>query len=469
MSETGLVLAGWLKNGEGVVSVEVSYASKYSVWVHGQEREDARTTAREAELTLELADRMVDIGRCRCVSEDGSDGQMRRFVPVERLHDFEVLFSKCRVQVVESSLTNLPLILGHKEHIDPQFRDFVSDLTYDLNVYKNLLDRLDSDCSAEPPQVREEVRGHILQTFGPELSSYLDGALARLEDVINRFSEHEHEYHGFYLRKQLWSFILTAPIMERTNLKPRGYSGDSEMMRMIYENDYAGSSTFGRILHEHAIRQSAAQAVRNRCVIVADILHRRLAEHIGELGERMRVLSVACGPAFELVNIVQTAEECDRVHFSLLDQDQQALMEAANIVQTIEAEKASRLSVDFIRESVRTMLFTKQLRERWGKFQFIYSMGLFDYLTAPVAQAVLRKLYALLTEGGEMIIGNFSPRNPSRTYMEYWLDWRIIHRSKEEFLELAACLEGADSEVCFDETGVQMLLRVKRPVEDGAD
>ena len=41
---------------------------------------------------------------------------------------------------------NLPLIFGYKNSIDPAFRNFVSDLTYDLNVYINVLDQMDADC-----------------------------------------------------------------------------------------------------------------------------------------------------------------------------------------------------------------------------------------------------------------------------------------------------------------------------------
>ena len=122
------------------------------------------------------------------------------------------------------------------------------------------------------------------------------------------------------------------------------------------------------------------------------------------------------------------------MHFSLFDQDQQALLEAAGLVSEIEKSLQTEISVDFIKESVRTMLVTRALQERWGQFHFIYSMGLFDYLTAPVAAAVLKKLYQLLTPGGEMVIGNFFVENPSRYYMEYWHDWKIIYRTEEDFL-----------------------------------
>lgn len=469
MSETPSVVNGWLTQGATKTTVQVRFASKFSLWVQSDDEELPIAPGEGASLTIRVGDRMIDLGPCCSFPEESSSGHSRRIAPTEKLHDFETLFSRSRVEILDSSLMNLPLLLGHKERVKPAFRAFVSSLTYDLNVYKNLLDKLDAECRSEPSSVREHVQARLLAMVGEQLSTYLDESLKTLERVIAEFSGDEHEQHGFYFRKQLWSFILTAPIMARTNLKPRGYSGDSEMMRMIYLNAHSGESTFGKILHKHVVAQDAAQAVRNRKSDVAAMVRCRLDSPVLRPGERYRVLSVACGPAFELRDILQIPDDYERVHFSLLDQDQHALMEAASLVKDLEARHQAKLSVDFIRESVRTMLFTGALRDRWGKFQFIYSMGLFDYLTPPVAQAVLRKLHTLLTVGGEMIVGNFSPDNPSRTYMEYWLDWKIIHRSPEEFLGLASTLPGVAAAVQFDKTGVQMFLRITKQEGDGED
>jgi extracellular factor (EF) 3-hydroxypalmitic acid methyl ester biosynthesis protein len=88
-------------------------------------------------------------------------------------------------------------------------------------------------------------------------------------------------------------------------------------------------------------------------------------------------------------------------------------------------------------------------------------MGLFDYLTMPVARAVLARLYDLLEPGGVLLVGNFHPSNPSRVYMEYWGDWKLLYRNEESMLELAQDLPGASASIGFDETRCQMFLRVE--------
>jgi extracellular factor (EF) 3-hydroxypalmitic acid methyl ester biosynthesis protein len=385
---------------------------------------------------------------------------------VSRIHDFEKLFFHGKVDTLEAASLNLSLVLGYKKSIDPAFRNYVSDLTYDLNVYGHQLDQIDAESRDESPAVREIILQSIIQRVGAELNTYLDGQCAELTRIVSGYSQNEHEHHGFYFRRQLWNTLLRAPIMARTNLKPRGYNGDSEMMRMIYLNEYQGDTTFGKILHKYSVGQAAAQAVRNRRGEVAELLHRYAVNHVMSSTEKLKILSVACGPAFEVREILRTRQDCERMHFSLFDQDQQALLEAASLVGEIESSLGTEISVDFIKESVRTMLVTRGLKDRWGQFHFIYSMGLFDYLTAPVAAAVLSKLYQLLTPGGELAIGNFSVGNPSRYYMEYWHDWRILYRSQEDFMQMAEGLPGAEVSVQYDQTGIQMLLHVRKQVAD---
>ena len=100
-----------------------------------------------------------------------------------------------------------------------------------------------------------------------------------------------------------------------------------------------------------------------------------------------------------------------------------------------------------------------------GHFHFIYSMGLFDYLAAPVAKAVLKNLYPLLLPGGKMVIGNFHEKNPSQYYMEYWCDWVLYQRTEEEFEALLKDNIAANVSILFEKTGSQMFLNIKKPAD----
>lgn len=472
MGAVDLYFEGMLTTDGQTVPVSVRHASRYSLWLRFDGKRPKEESATYTKLALQVDGKLVETGPCLVMEESEEKADEFRAVPLRSIYDFEKLFFRSRADVLESAAVNLPLILSYKRRIEPTFVKFVSELTYDLSAHKAVFDEIDANVRDEPPHVRDTLQSGIIGSLGGRFLDYLDGRHETLKQITGVFSDEQHEHHGFYFRKQLWNIILCAPIMARTNLKPRGYIGDSEMMRMIYQEDYQGDTTFGKIMHKHAVGQPAAQAVRNRRLDLAEILRGFMRERLDRASgepQPIKVLSVACGPAMELNEIIQSDKDCRMLHYSLLDQDRHALLEAAAVVEQIEQRYGTELDTDFIKESVRTVLVTRELQARWGRFDFIYSMGLFDYLTKPVAVAVLKKLYDLLLPGGQMIIGNFSTENPTSIYMAYWMDWTIIYRTVSEMQELIADLDDAAATVQRDATGIQLFLRIQKPARHGAN
>ena len=234
------------------------------------------------------------------------------------------------------------------------------------------------------------------------------------------------------------------------------------MMRMIYLNDHQGDSTFSKLMQKYTVGTPAAQSVRNRRMIIHDTLMKLVNKIDSRQKEKIRILSVACGPASEIEDILVSKPNFEKYHFTLLDQDHMALNEATRLVDKIEKSSGAKVQVDYVEASVRTMLADKTVMGGLGKFHFIYSMGLFDYLATPVAKVVIESLYRLLNPGGELIIGNFHVSNPSRNFMEYWGDWYLIHRTEAELRDLLPNADSADADVIFEETRSQMFLHAKR-------
>jgi extracellular factor (EF) 3-hydroxypalmitic acid methyl ester biosynthesis protein len=358
-------------------------------------------------------------------------------------------------------MNELPLVLAQRERINPAFRDYVADLLYDLSVYKKFFDEQDRVLSRETPQVAAAAQVVLLQRAGGEFFKFLDQKLAELAARVKDFTPEEHERHGYYFRRALWPYIMGAAFMQRTNLKPRGYAGDAVMMDMLYDNKFVGRYAFNKLLHKHPVEHAAARAVRNRRVLVP----RMMREALSAAGGRtpFTILSVACGPARELEDFFVADDDCERLEVTLLDQDEEALAAARLMIDVLGQRRARPLTVKWVNDSVRTLLRTRDLAGRLGRFDFIYTMGMFDYLTPPVAKALLAKLYELLQPGGVMVVGNYHASNPSRYYMAYWLDWVLYYRTEAEMLELTAPLSGARSTITFDESGSQMFLKVERP------
>jgi len=462
-TEVSLQEKTFLVRGTRKVPISAEYASKYSLIFRYLGNHPLLESDEPVNLLINNNGQSVEVGPCRILTGPQLNGYAGRLVFLRDVYDVRRLINDRNVTILQSAFHDLPLIFERKAKIKPAFKAYTADLKYDLHAYKNLFDDLDSEYSNEPEEVKRAVQRAIIETEGPKYFQFFDHQLAELEDLVGNLRREEHQRYGFYFRKQLWDFILCGPFGAQSALKPRGYAGDSELMRMIYLNDYQGDSTFAKLMHKHAVGVTAAQSVRNRIGLIAQkVLDSQNSFRIPD-HQKFKVLSVGCGPALELQNIIRTTQDCDRFQFALFDQDAEALSEASNVVRDIRERLHKSPKVDLIQGSVRTMLFSRQTKQKWGQFHFIYSMGLFDYLTFRVARAVLDRLYRLLEPGGELIIGNFHVSNPSKYYMEYWVDWVLFHRTEEEFRSMVEGIDPATVSIIYDDTGSQMFLRLNKP------
>lgn len=462
-------ISGELALGERRLPVQVLKAGHHTLFVKFLGGNEAANRAEFSGVTLKLPSRELSFGRCRYHSHSENPARRKddppllgdgRLVFLDELYDFTGLTRSGAVVELKKRMDQLPMLWSRKNEVRPAFREWLGEFVFDLQVYRSLFDEIDRNLQEEPYPVRADVHRVVTQAQYPIFVELFDRKLAELGAQVQGFSQEEHERHGYYFRKHVWDLIRASEFLLRTNLKPRGYAGDSQMMRMLYENDFRGSTLFARFMHRHPVESPAAQAVRNRVELLAGRICALMATREGK--EPARIMSVAAGPAWELREVFRGPEDFSKLDITLLDQDPEALGEAKAMVTRLEHTHGARMKVRFIQDSVRTMLRSADLAEKWGRFDLLYSMGLFDYLTAPVAKAVLARLYSLLLPGGELVVGNFHVANPTRLYMEYWMDWVLLYRTEDEFRELAAGLEGAQTEVIFEATRSQMFLCVRK-------
>lgn len=453
--------------GNQKVRIHAERISKYCLFFRYLEKEIFFDTSEPAFLIFENDSQSIEVGPCRILPGSDRDEHTGRVVFTNPSNELPNLLRNKKPIILQSAFDNVHLSLAHKDQIRPSFRDYIANLRYDLQIYKDLFDEIDSKYQEEATEVKNVVQMAIIETEGQNFRRFFENKLSELKCLVDAFSPEEHQSHGFYFRKQLWDFILRCPFAARANLKPRGYAGDSEQMKMIYHNEYQGTSTFAKLLHKHCAEHEASQSVRNRIRIIAQRLKNFQGRYRESCHEgRIKVLSVGCGPAFELRHILRSPEDCEKYHFILFDQDAAALSEAADLIREIEKNVSARLKVDYVRGSVRFMLFSEELRQQWGQFHHIYSMGLFDYLTGRIAKAVLDRLYRLLKTGGELVVGNYHVSNSSKYFMEYWGDWPIIHRSEEEFRELFTNESSEQASMVYDDTGIQMFLCIEKKQDE---
>lgn len=449
--------AGRLENDDAVFPVALSEGSPLSLRVRfASAPPPSQTEFRR--LWVELPDGEVEFSRCR-LSLDPADPQSERLVFLDDCFDCHRLFTEGKRINVRQYFHNVPLVLRQKDGVRQSFREYTADLLFDLSAYKKFFNDQDRMLQHEPPDVVRAAQDSLLAHEGRAFFAFFDERLQRLGRVVTGFSRQEHEQHGFYLRKLAWDYIVGSEFLKRTNLKPRGYAGDAEMMLMAYRNEPVGKFVFHKLMHQHPLQTPAAEAVRYRPKLIA----RELEQLRQALPGPIRFLSLASGPAWELKEIYKRPEDFESLRCVLFDRDTDALAHARSLVDGLEAAHGRRMQLDLVDASVRTML-RRDVKSRLGRFHFIYSMGLFDYLSTPVAKAVLARMFELLEPSGKLIVGNFHVDNPSRTYMAYWMDWDLCYRTEQEMLDLGD-LPGASRSLSWDPQRAQMFLTLRREGE----
>jgi len=262
-------------------------------------------------------------------------------------------------------------------------------------------------------------------------------------------------------RRNLHPFFMQSPSMHRCAYKPFGYPGDYEVMRFIYEKPFEGPTLFAKSVGLAFDQTRAARAVRHR----KDLVKRQLRSLIESRRTPLRVLAVACGPAQELVELLEEIQELPApLEIVLFDQDKGALAYAFRRIKPIIDARWNRIArVIYLHESIKRLLRDAELFTGFGKFDLIYSVGLFDYLRQATAVGLARNLDARLADGGRAVIANMVPENPSRWYMEHHLDWWLIYRSRSELLEIARrAAPNAQLQILEEESGVNPFVEITK-------
>jgi hypothetical protein len=256
---------------------------------------------------------------------------------------------------------------------------------------------------------------------------------------------------------------MQSPWMHRARHKPLGYPGDFEVMNGLYGNHFTGATLFAKGLNLAFVSTPAAVAVRTR----KDQLKRELSQALDARAgaERVRILSIAAGPAQEIFELLQERHTLPcPIEIVLYDQDKRALSYSYRRLQKLVSSRwKDQVSLLHLHDSIRHLLRGAAVFSGHGAFDIVYSCGLFDYLQMPSAVSLCRTLYSLVAPGGRLYVGNMVPSCQSRWVMELHLDWYLVYRERSEMLELGRmAAPGAWAEITEEPTRVNPFLQLRK-------
>lgn len=262
----------------------------------------------------------------------------------------------------------------------------------------------------------------------------------------------------------LTPLMMAAPLLHRSYHKPLGYPGDFTIMLHIYKDTFEGETAFGRVFHKLACEDPLALGVRTRKKLLKELMIGEYARRLAE-GQTLRALSLGCGSAREVVEFVNELPEAPKgARWTLIDQEEKALsMAYHDVLRGIQARgggsSAQCLFLSF------EQLIRDPLAIRGEGQDFVYCVGMFDYLPKRRAQSLVQALYERVAPGGLLAIANASGPNEHFWQAELVLDWSLIYRDQATLRGLAdpVASSAASIEVRSEESGAYDFLLVRKP------
>lgn len=311
------------------------------------------------------------------------------------------------------------------------------------------LERAPSRSKGTPPSPLmdfDTLLHELIASGGPVPTDYalLNQKLRALGDAVRAGLLQRQEVLAYArdLTGRHFQGTLQAQALERKY----GYSGDFEIIDAIYQQQITHKPDL-RLWDLYFHAQAAPIAVRNRKSYFLRLLNQH---HAMPRKGPMHVLDVASGPARDLREWLLDHPAAD-VRFDCVDADVHAIEHARQLCAPFLDQ------IEFHHRNAMRFIPSRG-------YDLVWSAGLFDYLMDRSFVFLLKSLLAVTRPGGEVVVGNFSPFNPSRDYMELLGDWVLTHRVEKQLVELAreaGAAPGAIS-VHWEPTGVNLFLHLRR-------
>jgi chemotaxis methyl-accepting protein methylase len=275
----------------------------------------------------------------------------------------------------------------------------------------------------------ENFENKIINAVSEHLKNYIMDVLNQLENTISNLSDKEKKYHYNYFREICGDFFDQSYLGYRAYHKPRGYAGDYEMLRLIYENQPRGTTLFAKCMDKFFLSALESEAVRNR----AKYLEKKIKNFV-KINNKAKIVSFGCGIAKEIQNLLLSDYKVLKdVEIHFIDQDIEALKNAQKDITNIIKQKNLELNVNYHNWGIKNILKDGFI---WGKSDLVYSAGVYDYLTDKMCYKLTSVFYDLLNPGGQIIIGNFNTNTPEHLVRTIILDWILILRDKSHLKNL---------------------------------
>lgn len=284
----------------------------------------------------------------------------------------------------------------------------------------------------------EKFLEYLVDNGGPDPGDY-----EKFTSIVNALVPDEVDF----FREKISSVLNANTLIGHGYVKPYGYPGDFTLIDKIYRFDINNEFRY-RNWDLFFQNQPGANAVRNRKDFFVEY-----CKILASQKENAKVLVLGSGPASDVYEFLSDHAGGNNMNIELIDFDQSAI--------DFSMEKNKKFNGQITYNKINALRFNS-----YKLYDLIWSAGLFDYFKDKHFTFLIRKYFNCLTDDGEMVISNFSTRNPTKRLMEVLSDWYLNLRTESDLFRIAS-EAGVDKElVSIDKEplGVNLFLKIKKTI-----
>jgi extracellular factor (EF) 3-hydroxypalmitic acid methyl ester biosynthesis protein len=281
-----------------------------------------------------------------------------------------------------------------------------------------------------------EFINHLVEKGGPEPHDYTE-----FTSIVNNLNESCIDD----FRQLIKAILNKNTLIGHGFVKPYGYPGDFTLIDKIYkfeineDNRYKNWDIFFQ-------NQPGASAVRNRKEFFI-----KYCRSLIKRKENAKVLILGSGPASDVHEFLSTCPDSKNISFDLIDFDQAAIDFSIN--------KNKKFNGNVAYNKINALRFNS-----YKLYDLIWSAGLFDYFKDKHFTFLIRKYINCISDEGEMVISNFSTKNPTKRLMEVLSDWNLNLRTESDLFRIASAASIDKEMVSVDKEplGINLFLKIRK-------
>jgi extracellular factor (EF) 3-hydroxypalmitic acid methyl ester biosynthesis protein len=248
---------------------------------------------------------------------------------------------------------------------------------------------------------------------------------------------------------EIRQLIRQSPFLRKIQDWPRGYQGDFETIEYLCNGtNTTPSDSAVYYFEEFALRGHIVEQHKNKVYHQSDLIKNTICSNEGNT----KILSIGSGGNIDVSLCLPQIKNKD---FTLVlnDMDNDAIEFSKKRLHEI-SEKCHFINENIIKATEVA---------KFAPYDLVITGGVFDYLKDKAIILLLKNFKnSLLHKGGKFFFTNIKSPNQFRIAIEYFANWYLIERSREDVIRL--CITAGFSEeninIQEDKTGFTYLVEV---------